>query len=135
LDKNMSENDPSLSNPVISPDRSVVASGQAQPNTPTNVAGSAMLDAQAAIGGNEPEGDPTNFPIATNFTKADASGDPKTAGASTIMGPYSTDEQVSEKGSINLQNNPDIPSDRIQGTLPNTDPIGMPIDPETNLQE
>ncbi|MBW4562770.1 MAG: hypothetical protein KME32_16800 [Mojavia pulchra JT2-VF2] len=131
----MSENDPSLSNPAITPDQSTVASQQAQPHTPTNVAGSAMLDAQAAAGGNEPEGDPTNFPIATNFPKAGVSGDPKTAGASTIMGPDSTDEQNSEKGSVNLQNNPDIPSDEMQGTLPNTDPVGMPIDPETNFPE
>ncbi|MBW4449316.1 MAG: hypothetical protein KME38_21365 [Spirirestis rafaelensis WJT71-NPBG6] len=131
----MSENDPSLSNPAITPDQSTIASQQAQPHTPTNVAGSAMLDAQAAAGGNEPEGDPTNFPIATNFTKADATGDPKTAGASTIMGPYSTDKQISEKGSVNLHNNPDVPSDEMQGTLPNTDRIGMPIDAENNLQE
>ncbi|MBD0388279.1 MAG: hypothetical protein ICV54_17675 [Nostoc sp. C3-bin3] len=121
---------------AISPDQSVVASGQAQPNTPVNVAGSAMLDAQATIGENEPEGNPTNFPIATNFTKAEASGDPKTAGASTIMGTYSSaNEQLSEKGSVNLHNNSEIPSDQMQGTLLNTNPIGMPIDPETNLQE
>ncbi len=92
-----------------------------------------MLNAQAAAGGQEPEGDPTNYPIATNFIKVDTTGDPKTAGASSMMGAYSTDEAVSEKGSVNLHNNPDIPSDQMQGTLPNTDPTGMPIDSETNL--
>jgi len=131
----MSENDPSLSNPATNPDQSTVASQQAQPLTQTNVAGSAMLDAKAAVGGQDPEGDPTNYPIATNFTTADATGDAKTAGASGTMGPYSKDEPVSEKGSVNLHNNPDIPSDQMQGTLPNTDPVGMPIDPETNLHE
>lgn len=128
-------NDPSLSDPATTPDKSVVASEQAQPLTSSNVQGSAMLDANIAAGENQPEGDPTNFPIATNFSKATATGDPKTAGASTVIGPYSTDEQSSDKGYVNLQNNPDVPNDQMQGTLPNTDPIGMPIDPETNLRE
>jgi len=131
----MSDNDPSLSNPATTPDQSAVASQQAQPNTPTNVAGSAMLDAKAAAGGQEPEGDPTNYPIATNFTTDDTTGDAKTAGASSMMGAYSQDEPISEKGSVNLHNNPDIPSDQMSGSLPNTDPVGMPIDPETNLRE
>lgn len=127
-------NDPSLSDAATTPDRSVVASEQAKPLTPSNVQGSAMLDAQIAAGGNQPEGDPTNAPIATNFSRETTTGDAKTAGASTIMGPYS-EQQPSEKGRVNLQNNPDVPNNEIQGSLPNTDPIGMPIDPETNLQE
>lgn len=127
-------NDPSLSDQANSPDRAVVASEQAQPLTPTNVQGSAMLDAHIAAGGNQPEGQPIDAPIATNFSKDTSTGDAKTAGASTMMGAYS-DEQPSEKGRVNLQNNPDVPSDEIQGTMPNTDPIGMPIDPDTNLQE
>jgi len=131
----MNDNDPSLSNPATMPDQSVVASQQEQPHTPTNVAGSAMLDAQATAGGQQPEGDPTNYPIATNFTQADTTGEPKTAGASSLMGVYSQDEAVSEKGSVNLHNNPDIPSDQMQETLPNTDPTGMPIDPETSLPD
>ncbi|ARV57498.1 hypothetical protein BZZ01_01595 [Nostocales cyanobacterium HT-58-2] len=45
------------------------------------------------------------------------------------------DEPVPEKGSVNLQNNPDLPSEQMQGNLPDTDPIEMPIDPETNLQD
>jgi hypothetical protein len=131
--KNM--NDPSLSDSATTPDRSTVASDQAQPLTPSNVQGSAMLDAQIAVGGNQPEGEPTNAPIATNFSGATATGDSKTAGASGVMGSFSTDEPSSEKGSVNLQNNPDVPNAQMQGTLPNTDPIGMPIDPETNLPE
>lgn len=127
-------NDPSLSEQATTTDRSAVASEQAQPLTPSNVQGSAMLDAHIAAGGNQPEGEPTNAPIATNFSEETSRGDAKTAGASGMMGPYS-DQQPSEKGRVNLQNNPDVPSDEIQGTLPNTDPIGMPLDPETNLQE
>jgi hypothetical protein len=130
--KNMS--DPSLSDQATNPDQSVVASEQTQPLTSTNVQGSAMLDAQVAAG-NQPEGDPIAYPIATNFSGGTATGDAKTAGASTVMGPYSTNEQSSEKGSVNLHNNPDVPNAQMQGTLPNTDPIGMPIDPETNLRE
>jgi hypothetical protein len=75
-----------------------------------------MLDAQATVLRNEPEGDPTNYPIATNFTTADATGDPKTAGASGVMGSYSKDELVTDKGSINLHNNPDIPSQIFPAT-------------------
>lgn len=127
--------DPSLSDQATTPDQSVVASEQAQPLTSTNVQGSAMLDAQVAAGENQPEGDPIAYPIATNFSGATATGDSKTAGASGVMGSFSTDEPSSEKGSVNLQNNPDVPNAQMQGTLPNTDPIGMPIDPETNLPE
>ncbi len=127
--------DPSLSDQATNPDQSVVASEQAQPLTSTNVQGSAMLDAQVAARGNQPEGDPTAYPIATNFSGATATGDAKTAGASGVMGSFSTNEQSAEKGSVNLQNNPDVPNAQMQGTLPNTDPIGMPINPETNLPE
>ena len=127
--------DPSLSDQATTPDQSVVASEQAQPLTSTNVQGSAMLDAQVAARGNQPEGDPIAYLIATNFSGATATGDSKTAGASGVMGSFSTDEPSSEKGSVNLQNNPDVPNAQMQGTLPNTDPIGMPIDPETNLPE
>ena len=127
-------NDPSLSDQATSPDQSVVASQQDQPHSSSNVAGSAMLDAQATAG-NQPEGEPITEAIATNFSGGAATGDAKTAEASSVMGPYSTDQQSSEKGSVNLQNNPDVPNAQMQGTLPITDPIGMPIDPETNLQE
>ena len=75
-------------------------------------------------------------PIATNFSQADATGDPKLAGASGEMGAISNDDQSAEKGSIKLQNNPDVPSqhaDSASGKLPDTDPMVVPLDPETNL--
>ncbi|MCC2695386.1 hypothetical protein [Nodularia sp. LEGE 04288] len=116
----MNENKPSVSDPAINPDQSVVASQEAQPHTPTNVAGSAMLDAQAVAGEQEPQADPTNFPIATNFTQAQSTGDSKTAGVSTDMKTDVTDEQTSEKGAVNLLNHPDIPNPEQQGNLPNS---------------
>ncbi|MCG6138630.1 MAG: hypothetical protein MET45_29120 [Nostoc sp. LLA-1] len=104
----MNGNKPSVSDPAIEPDQSAVASQEAQPHTPTNVSGSAMLDAQAVAGEQTPEGDPINFPIATNFTQANTTGDPKTAGVSTDKVTDFTDEQKTERGSVNLFNNPDI---------------------------
>ncbi|RUR76720.1 hypothetical protein ACF3DV_06900 [Chlorogloeopsis fritschii PCC 9212] len=128
--------DPSLSDQATTPDQSVVASEQAQPLTDTNVAGSAMLDANVAAGETtNPQGEAIANPIATNFSEATATGDPKIAGVSSTTGPNTTNEQPSEKGVVNLQNNPDIPNEQMQGTLPNTDPIEMPTDPETNLPE
>lgn len=127
---------PSLSDPAIDPDQSVVASQQAQPLTSQNVQGSALLDAGATAGGNQSEGEPIEAPIATNFSSATATADPKTAGVSGEMGAFSTNDLSTEKGSVNLHNNPDVPSDRMdspQGKLPDTDPIGLPIDPATNL--
>ncbi|KOP23018.1 hypothetical protein AMR41_28485 [Hapalosiphon sp. MRB220] len=129
-------NDPSLSDQDTTQDQSVVASEQAQPLTDTNVAGSAMLCANAAAAETtNPQSEAIANPIATNFSGANATGDPKTAGVSGIRGPYSTDEQSSEKGFVNLQNNPDVPNEQKLLTLPNTDSTGMPINPETNLPE
>lgn len=125
-------NDPSLSDQATTTDRSTVASEQAQPLTPKNVQGSAMLDAHIAAGGNQPQGDPANYPIATNFSTQTTTGDSQTDGASTIT-ELSSEQQPSQKGRVNLQNNPDVPNDEIQGTLPNTDLIGMPLNPDTNL--
>ncbi|MBD2459569.1 hypothetical protein H6G89_00805 [Oscillatoria sp. FACHB-1407] len=130
--------DPSLSDQAKNPDRPVVASEQAQPLTSQNVQGSAMLDAHAEVGGNQPEGEPVNAPIATNFSGATTTGDPKTAAASGEMGAFSTDASSAEKGSINLQNNPDIPGDRNdtpQADLPDTDQMKLPINAETNLRD
>ncbi len=101
---------------------------------PTNASGSAMLDARAAVGEAQPEGDPVEYPIATNFSTASASGDAKTADVATVSGPFTAD-QSSERGQVKLQNNPDTPGEGGQGTLPNTDPIGMPLDPDTNIEE
>jgi len=40
-----------------------------------------------------------------------------------------------EKGRVNLHNNPDVADSNAQGTLPNTDPIGVPINSDVNHQE
>ncbi|MBD2106873.1 MULTISPECIES: hypothetical protein [unclassified Nodosilinea] len=126
--------EPTLSNQQTNPDQAVIASEHAQLMAPTNASGSAMLDAHAAAGEAQPEGDPVESPIATNFSTASTSGDAKTADVATVSGP-STVDQSSEQGQVNLQNNPDIPGEGMQGTLPNTDPIGIPLDPDTNLEE
>lgn len=134
--RTMSE--PSLSDPSTNPDQSVVASQQAQPLTPQNVQGSAMLDADIEAGNTQPEGEPISAPIATNFSGSTATGDPKTAGASGEMGAFSSDSSSAEKGTVHLHNNPDVPGDRedsLAGTLPDTDPIGLPTDPDTNLPD
>ncbi|HYW18198.1 MAG TPA: hypothetical protein VE956_02615 [Nodularia sp. (in: cyanobacteria)] len=78
------------------------------------------MDAQAVAGEQEPQGDPTNFPIATNFTQAKSTGDPKTAGVSTSVKTDFTNEQKSEKGSVNLLNNTDISNPEQQENLPDT---------------
>lgn len=117
------------------PDQPVISSEQAQPMTPTNVSGSAMLDAHAATGETQPEGEPTDYPIATNFSSASTTGDPKTADVSAARGPYSADRESPDKGRVNLHNNPNVPDADMQGKLPNTDPVGAPLDPDTNLPE
>ena len=78
----------------------------------------------------------SHIPIASNFSSTTGTtGDAKTAGASTIAGSYLADGEQSEKGVVNLHNNPDVPSSDAQGTLPDTDPIKLPIDPDTNHPE
>jgi len=62
-------------------------------------------------------------------------GNAKTAEASTIAGFYAADREQSEKGRVNLHNNPDVPDSNAQGTLPDTDPIKLPIDSDVNHQE
>ncbi|MBD1821569.1 hypothetical protein H6F51_03465 [Cyanobacteria bacterium FACHB-DQ100] len=124
---------PSLSDPATNPDQSVVASQQAQPQVPTSVAGSATLDAQTAAGGVQPEGEPISAPIATNFPAATEAGNARTAGVSDVR-ESSTGGQSSDKGSVNFQNNLDVPSDRVQN-LPDTDSLELPNDPETNLPD
>jgi hypothetical protein len=74
-------------------------------------------------------------PIATNVSSATGTNDAKTAEVSTVAGPYSGDGKQLEKGSVHLQNNPDVPNINVQETLPNTDQIEIPIDPDTNLQD
>ncbi len=47
----------------------------------------------------------------------------------------SADGEQSDKGCVNLHNNPDAPDSNAQGTLPDTDPIGLPINSDVNHQE
>jgi hypothetical protein len=80
-----------------------------------------------------PQGEAISDPIATNFSSATGTGDNKTAEVSTVAESYSGDEEQSEKGSVHLQNNSNIPDTSLQGTLPDTDSIQLPIDSDTNL--
>lgn len=127
-------NEPALSDQQTNPDQAVISSEQAQPMAPQNVSGSAMLDARAEAGEAQPEGDPVDYPIATNFSTASTPVGGKTADVATISGPFAADQEA-DKGQVNLQNNPDVPGDEVQGTLPNTDPVTLPLDPDTNLQD
>lgn len=128
--------DASMPNQASEPNQEVGASQQAQVFAPPNAGGSAVLDANNAAGvSTNPEGEPIAHPIATNFSSQTGQADAKTAEASTIAGPYSTDGEQTEKGRVNLHNNPDVPDSNAQGTLPNTDPIGLPINSDVNLRE
>ena len=101
-----------------------------------NAGGSAVLDGNIAAGtSTNPEGEAIANPIATNFSSETGQADAKTAEASSIAGPYSADGEQSEKGRVNLHNNPDVPGSDAQGTLPDTDPIKLPIDSDTNHPE
>ena len=64
-----------------------------------------------------------------------ATGNAETAPAATTSGSYSADQEQPEAGYLHLQDNSDVANDQIQGTLPNTDPIGLPLNPATNHQE
>ncbi len=128
--------DASMPNQASEPNQEVGASQQAQAFAPPNPGGSAVLDGTIAAGvSTNPEGEAIANPIATNFSSETAAADAKTAEASTIAGSYSTGQEQSEKGRVNLHNNPDVPDSDAQGTLPNTDPIGTPINSDVNHQE
>ena len=129
--------DASMPNQASEPNQEVGASQQAQVFAPPNAGGSAALDGNIAAGvSTNPEGEAIAHPIASNFSSATGTtGDAKTAGASTIAGSYSADGEQSEKGVVNLHNNPDVPGSDAQGTLPDTDPIKLPLDPDTNHPE
>lgn len=120
------------------PNQNITAAQQSQVYAPPDPGGSAMLDANITAGETtNPEAEEFADPIATNFSTANPVGDPKTAGASGEMGAFSTDTPSTEKGAVNLHNNPN-PGDRdhsLQGTLPDTDPMTLPSDPETNLPD
>ncbi|MBD1834975.1 hypothetical protein H6F61_20320 [Cyanobacteria bacterium FACHB-472] len=126
----------SMPNQASEPNQEVGVSQQAQLFAPPNAGGSAVLDANIAAGtSTNPEGEAIAHPIASNFSSATGTGDAKTAGASTISGSYSTDGEQTEKGVVNLHNNPDVPASDAQGMLPDTDAIKLPIDPEVNHLE
>jgi hypothetical protein len=128
--------DASMPNQASEPNQEVGASQQAQVFAPPNPGGSAVLDGNIAAGvSTNLEGEPLSNPIATNFLSETGQADAKTADASSIAGPYSADRKQPEKGRVNLHNNPDVADSNAQGTLPNTDPVGLPIDSDVNHQE
>jgi hypothetical protein len=130
--------DASLPNQASKPDQNIAAAQQGQVYAPPNPGGSAMLDADIAARENtNPEAEEFADPIATNFSSATATGESKTAEVSGEMGAFPSDSPSTEKGSVNLHNNPDVPNagrNSLQG-MPDTDPTGMPIDADTNLPD
>lgn len=128
--------DASMPNQASEPNQEVGASQQSQAFAPPNPGGSAVLDANIAAGtSTNPEGEALANPVATNFSSETGQADAKTAEASSIAGPYSADTELPEKGRVNLHNNPDVADSNAQGTLPNTDPVGVPINSDVNHQE
>lgn len=125
--------DPSLSNSTTAPDRSVVAAQEAQPQTPS-VAGSSTLDGHIATGETQPAGEPIAAPIATNFSTAGGTDNSKMAGVDDRAEADSTKVQSADQGFVHLQNNSDVPAERVQG-LPDTDQMKLPIDTEVNLPD
>jgi hypothetical protein len=125
-----------MPNQASEPNQEVGASQQAQVFAPPNAGGSAVLDGNIAAGtSTNPEGEAMANPIATNFSSETGQADAKTAKASSIAEPYSADRAQTEKGRVNLHNNPDVPGSDAQGTLPDTDPIKLPINSDVNHQE
>lgn len=116
-----------------SPEQAVVASEQAQPMVPERASGSTLQEVETAARQTRPEGAPVEHPIATNFSTA-SSGGAKTAGASSVSGPYEADQAATDDG-VSLQNNPNTPDDEaVQGNLPNTSPLNRPIDDSDTTQ-
>lgn len=131
-------NQPSRSDQETNPNPSVTSAQDAQPSIPQNAQGSAMLDANIEASKNQPEGEAIAHPTATNASDKDTTGVSKTADVSGRRGAFSTDDPSTEKGAVNLHNNPQVPSDRhesITGEMPDTDRIKRPIDPKTNLPD
>lgn len=116
------------------PNRDIVSSDQAQIYAPPTPGGSTQLDANiAASESTNPNQATLTDPIATNFSSETATRESKTAGAEVIAGPYSAEQEQREKGAVHLQNNPNPPDAQVQGTLPDTDPISLPLEPDVNL--
>jgi len=127
--------DASTPNRATQPDKEVSAAQQAQLHAPPDAGGSAVLDANIAAGtSTDPEGEAIANPIATNFSSDTGTCDAKIADASTV-GANSAQGEQSDEGGVHLQNNSDIADPDMQGTLPNTDPMGLPIDTDVNHQE
>lgn len=127
--------DASTSEPATQPEPEVDAAQQTQLHSPPDADGSAVLDANIAAGASTaPEGEAIANPIATNFS-SHGTGDAKIADASTAVETDSAQGEQSEEGKVHLQNNSDIADKDSQGTLPNTDPTGLPIDTDVNRQE
>jgi len=125
----------SMPNQATEPNQEVGASQQGEAFAPPSPGGSAVLDANIAAGvSTNPEGEAIAHPIASNFSSQNGQADAKTAGASTIAGSYSADGEQTQKGQVNLHNNPDVPNSDAQGTLPDTDPIELPIS-DVNIRE
>ena len=125
-----------MPNQVSESEPEVGASGQAQLYAPSNASGSTVLDANiAARASTNPEGFAIANPITTNFSSGTGTGNAKTADASTVAEPNSADSKQLEKGTVHLQNNLDLADSDIQGTLPDTDPIELPLDTDVNHQQ
>lgn len=104
---------------------SIVSSDQAQPMVQNRASGSALQDVQAETRADQPNGAPVKYPAATNYSDANPVGDDKTADASSIDGPFETDQSSKNQGRVSLQNNPNAPEDdEVQGNMPDTNPIG-----------
>lgn len=128
--------DAAMPNQASQPEQDVAASQQAQVYAPPNAGGSATLDAAIAAGEQTyPQGEPIAQPIASNFSAATGNRAAKTADASTVAGPYAADAEQSEQGKVHLQNNPNPAGEAGEGALPDTDPTGLPLDPQTNLPD
>lgn len=125
------------SNQSNNPDQSVVSSDQAQPLVPPHASGSSLQSAQAETDGTtQPEGDPVEHPIATNFSAASSPGAAKTAAVSSTDGPFEAEQDPHGAERVTLQNNPHTPDDEsVQGDLPDTNPISRPMDSNANLPD
>jgi len=123
--------DPSRPNPATNPDDAVVSSDQTQPMVPSTPSGNAQLDAHIATGEAQPEGDPVEYPIATNVAESSRAGASKTANVN-VEGPNSMGAEPASKGNVNLRSHTDIADDQMQGIQPDTDPTGIPMDRDVN---
>ena len=117
-------NQPKPTNPKSNPDPAVVSPEEANPMVQKRAAGSALQDVEAAARKSRPDGKPVDHPAATNYSDAAAQA-AKTAGASSVDGPY--EGEGNDRDRVSLQNNPNPPEDEaVQGNLPGSDPMSRP---------